>query len=425
MNFAKRLFRFEGLYQHPDFMKLWAGQTVSQFGSRITRGALPLTAVLLLGATPAQMGILAASSALSALFFGLFLGVWVDRLHRRPLLIAADIGRLIILLSVPIAALTGHLSIALIGIVTILTGALTLLFDTAYYAVLPALIGADNVLEGNAKLATTDALAEVGGPAIAGLLVQLITAPIAILFDAASFAVSAVSLALIRTPEIPRTGRAVEVSVWHEIAEGWRAIVGHPLLRVIATGNTAQTFFGNFYAALYSVYVLRVVGLTPAVEGILIAGGGIGGLLGALLAERLPRRFGFGGTMRVVLIGSALAGLLTPLAGGVLFLAAVMLLMAQIIGDGLQTIYAINVLSLRQALVPDHLLGRANATSAFLAQLAAPSGALIAGVLGEHFGARITLTFAALGMLVTALIMSHLAFDKSTQVNYADEDRAG
>jgi len=414
MNLTKRSFRFGGLYRHPDFMKLWAGQTISQFGSRITRGALPLTAILILGATPVQMGLLAALAALPTLTLGLFVGVWVDRLRRRPLMIAADVGRLLILLSVPIAALIGRLSIGLIYAVALASGVLTLLFDVAYQSVLPALIRPENVLEGNTKLATTDALAEIGGPALAGGLVQVISAPLAILFDAVSFAVSAVSLALIRSPEALLGAPDSESTMWREITDGWRVILCQPVLRAMAIGSCARTFFGNFYAALYSLYVIRAVGLTPAIEGVLIAGGGVGGLLGALLAERLPRRFGLGRVLSGALLGSAVVGLLTPLAGGVALLAAAILFIPQVIGDGLITIYMINELSLRQRLVPNQLLGRANATSAFLAQLTAPFGALIGGALGERFGTRTALTIAALGMLITALSMARSALSSAS-----------
>ncbi len=159
-----------------------------------------------------------------------------------------------------------------------------------YQATLPALIGLENIVEGNTKLASTDALAEIGGPALAGLLVQLISAPLAILFDAVSFAISAGSIALIRTPEEPPVLRAVGSTLWREVMEGWHLILWQPVLRAMAIGSTLQTFFGNFYAALYSVYVIRVVGLTPGVEGIIIAGGGVGGLLGALLAGQILGR---------------------------------------------------------------------------------------------------------------------------------------
>jgi len=209
--------RFSGLWRHPDFMKLWIGQTVSEFGSRITRDGLPLTAVIVLGATPAQMGLLVALSALPILILGLLAGVWVDRLRRRPIMIAMDVARMVLLLSIPAAALTGRLSMGLLYVVAAVSGVFTLFFDVAYRSVLPSLVERENVLEGNTKLATTDALAEIGGPALAGLLVQVISAPLAIFFDALSFLFSAVSLAMIRKPEPRPSANRATRSVGHEM----------------------------------------------------------------------------------------------------------------------------------------------------------------------------------------------------------------
>src|SRR5258708_1411750 len=193
--------RFSGLWQHPDFLKLWAGQTVSQFGSYITGTALPLVAVLVLGAGPAQMGLLAALSSLPILLLSLFAGVWIDRVRRRPLMIVMDLGRMAILLTVPVVAALGGLSFGWLCVVAVSTSTLTLFFDVAYRSILPALVERENIVEGNSKLAATESLAEIGGPPLAGVLVQIIGAPLAVCFDAVSFVVSAISLASIRQPE--------------------------------------------------------------------------------------------------------------------------------------------------------------------------------------------------------------------------------
>ncbi len=406
--------RFSGLWQHPDFMKLWVGQTVSEFGSRITRGGIPLIAVITLSASPADMGILAAVASLPVLVFGLFAGVWVDRLRRRPIMIAMDVTRLLLLLLIPAAALTGHLNMALLIGMTMVLGVLGLVFETAYRAYLPSLVEREHVVEGNSKLATTDSLAEIGGPAIAGFLIQVISAPLAILVDALTFAVSATSFALIRQPERKPerkpepSAQAVAQgrSVRREIAEGISVILHDPVLRTLAIALALRSFFGNFYAALYDIYAVRELGMSAGLLGVSIAGGGIGALIGALLASRVQRRFGLGRTLIGALLISALISFLIPLAQGSPEVATLLLFAAQVVGDGAMMVYMIYSLSLQQIVVPDHLLGRTNASMGFLAQGVAPVGALIAGGLGALIGARGTLLIAVIGGLATAIWVS-------------------
>ncbi len=401
--------RFSGLWKHPDFMKLWVGQTVSEFGSRITRGGIPLIAVITLSASPADMGILAAVASLPVLVFGLFAGVWVDRLRRRPIMIAMDVARLLLLLTIPAAALTGQLNMALLIVMTALLGVLGLVFETAYRAYLPSLVEREHVIEGNSKLATTDSLAEIGGPAIAGVLIQIISAPLAVLFDALTFAVSATSFALIRKPERkPEPPRTVAQgrSMRREIAEGISVVAADPVLRTLAIALALDGFFGNFYAALYDIYAVRELGMSAGLLGVSIAGGGVGALIGALLANRVERRFGLSRTLIGALLISALISFLIPLADGSPEVATLLLLTAQIVGDGAMMVYMIYALSLQQIIVPDRLLGRTNASMSFLAQGVAPVGALIAGGLGAALGARSTLLIAVIGGLATALWVS-------------------
>lgn len=395
--------RFVGLWRHSDFMRLWIGQTISQFGSHITREALPLAALLMLAATPSQMGLLAALGSLPPLIFALVAGVWTDRLRRRPILITADLGRCILLLIIPLAALTGHLSIGLLGAVLVLTSTLSVFFDVAYDSILPSLVSRAYLIEGNSKLASTDALSEVGGPTLSGALVQLITAPMAIFFDAVSFVISATSIALIRTPELPPAPRENGRNFRAEIVEGWHAILEHPALRTMAFARGIRSFFGNFFAALYGVYVINELRLSPTMLGVIISAGGVGSLVGAVLAGWMPKRFGLGRTLTFSALGGSLLSLLTPLAGGPPILAVTMMMIPQLVGDALSDVYTINELTLRQLVVPDHLLGRANATANFLAQAIAPVGALVAGLLGDRIGARGTLLIAILGWIVTSI----------------------
>lgn len=397
-----------GLWKDSDFVKLWLGRTVSQFGSGITGIALPLTAVLILGATPTQMGILAALDGVSVLVIGLLAGVWVDRVRRRPLLIATDLGRAVVLSTIPLAALLGVLRIGQLYLVAALAGMLTVIFNVASAAFLPSLIPQGSLVEGNSKLAMSDSLAEIGGPAVAGPLVQLISAPLAIIFDALSFLFSACSLGLIGKPEPPQAAREQSQSIWSDLVEGLRMVLKNPLLRTLAGSAGIFSLFGNFIGALYALYVIRQLGAPPIFLGLLIAAGGVSALAGAFLAERVVQRFGLGRTVAVGLFMYGATGLLIPLAGGSVALALSLLFLSQLIGDASVSIYLIAEMSLRQSLVPANLLGRTNASIQFLSQGIAPVGALLAGTLGGLIGLRLTILIGVLGVMLagTWLLLS-------------------
>lgn len=266
------------LWRHGDFMKLWAGQTVSELGSVVTRTAVPLVALLVLGAGPLQMALLVVSASLAVLLVGPFAGAWVDRLRRRPLLIAADAARAILLFSVPAAYLAGALRIEQLYVIVFLEGCLGALFDAAYPAYVPSLIGVDRIVEGNSKLATSSSLAEIGGPGIAGGLVQVVGAPLAILVDAVSFVVSAASLVLIGRPEAPRPPRAAGTRIRREIMEGLEVVRRHPVLVPLTLRSVIAHVAGSFYGVLYTIYLISDLHLGPVLLGIAVSAGGVGSL---------------------------------------------------------------------------------------------------------------------------------------------------
>ena len=267
-------------------MKLWAGQTVSELGSVVTRTAVPLVALLVLGAGPLQMALLVVAGSLAVLLVGFVAGALVDRLLRRPLLIWADAIRAIVLLSIPAAYVAGVLRIEQLYLVVFLEGCLGALFDAGYPAYIPSLIGVDRVVEGNSKLATSASLAEIGGPGFAGGLVQVIGAPLAILVDAVSFVVSAVSLLLIRSPEPARPARIAPMPMRHEIVEGLQLVRSHPILVPLALRSVFAHFAGAFYSVLYTIYLIQNLSLSPFLLGIVISAGGVGSLVGSLFASR-------------------------------------------------------------------------------------------------------------------------------------------
>lgn len=395
--------RFSGLWRHREFGKLWAGQTISLFGSQVTFLALPLTAVLTLKATAAQMGILGAVQFAPFLLVGLFAGVWVDRARRRPILMAADFGRALLLSSIPAAALLHRLGMPQLYVIGFLVGILTVFFDVAYQSFLPALVSREALVEGNSKLGASEALAQIGGPGIAGLLVQLITAPIAIFVDATSFLASVLFLGLIRTPEPAPLARSQGRNIWAEIGEGLRVVVGNPLLRSIAGCTATSNLFGTILQTVYLLYAVRALGISAGLLGLIFAVGSAGGLLGAVLAGRITLRVGLGPAIWGAILLGSVASLLVPLAVRPLVLAIPLLMAAQI-GRGLGgTLYNINQVSLRQTITPDHLLGRMNASMRFIVWGTIPLGSLIGGFLGEAIGLRPTLVVGAIGGLLSVL----------------------
>jgi MFS family permease len=394
------------LWRHADFMKLWAGQTVSELGSVVTRTAVPLVALMVLGAGPLEMALLVVSASLAVLLVGFFAGAWVDRLRRRPLLIWADTIRAVVLFSIPAAYQIGVLRIEQLYVVVFVEGCLGALFDAAYPAYVPSLIGVDRVVEGNSKLATSSSLAEIGGPGLGGGLVQVIGAPLSILVDAISFVASAISLVLIRSPEPARPTRTSSTPIRHEILEGLSLVRRHPVLVPLTLRSIIAHVAGSFYGVLYTIYLISDLHLSPFVLGVVISAGGVGSLVGSFFASRVITRLGLGPALIWTATGAAIVGLLTPLAGGPLVLATLMVFLPQLIGDGLQTIEGVAELSLIQGVIPDRILGRVNATlEVFSHGIAYPLGALLAAALAGWIGVRGGIAIGWAGMAVSILLL--------------------
>jgi MFS family permease len=393
------------LLHHSDFVKLWIGQAISEFGTRITRDGLPFAAVYMLNATPIQMGWLSAVASLPVLLLSLIAGAWVDRLRRRPVMIGADVARALLLLAIPLAAILGQLRLELLFVVVALNGMFTLCFDVAAQAYLPSLVEREHIVEGNSKLGLSSSTAELLGPGLAGVLIQAITAPLAIFFDALSFIVSAVSVWLIHKPELTPTPLTAQSHLGREIIEGVRMVWNNSYLRALAGSVATLSFFGNFIGTLYALYAVRELGFGAALLGLSITMGGLGSLIGSLLAARVVRRLGLGATFIGMLWCMGVFTLFIPLAsvGNSLAFVLACMIASQVFGDMARTIYFINDVSLRQTITPDHLLGRANASVQLLTAGVGPIGALIGGVLGESIGIRATLVIAACGAFLASL----------------------
>ncbi len=360
-----------------------------------------MAAVLMLGATPLQMGLLTGLSGISVLLFGMYAGVWADRVRRKPVMIWSDLARAALLAIVPLAAVMGWLRMELLYVIAALSGVLSVLFVVACQAYVPALVSKDLVLEANSKLSVSNGMAEILGPGLTGILVQTFTAPIAILVDAASFVASAISLLWIRTPEAQPEVFGESQDAWREMKEGFAAIRHSPVLLALAIRSVGANFCYGIIATLYTLYAIRDLGMTPLLFGLMVAMGGIGNLFGALISDRLK----LGSVFLPAGIFHALTTCLIPLAGGSQLRILVCMMGSQLLGDAAWVVYSVHETSVRQALVPDRLLGRVSGAMQLLSRGVWPIGSLVGGVLATQYGARTMLWVAALGILASTLLL--------------------
>lgn len=391
-----------GLWRQPDFVRFWAAQAISQFGSQVTLLALPLTAILTLDAGTTEVALLTAIGFLPPLVMGLVAGVWVDRIRRRPILIATDVGSAFVLTTIPAAALVDVLRIEVLYAVAFIAGALKLLFDTASPAFLPSLVQRDELAEGNAKLTVSRSAAATAGPGLAGALVQLTSAPFAFLVDAASFLVSALLVGLVRVPE-SRPTEAGQRRVLSEMADGLRIVWRSPILRPISLAAAGYNLFAVAGVAVYQLFVLRELGLAPTIVGFIFVSNGVGALLGGVVASRVAARFGYGAAVGGGGVLMAAASMLVPFAGGPLPLIVVPLVAAATVAGFGRVVFEVARVALSQAAVPDHMLGRVFGTQNTVIMATLPFGAVAGGAVGDLIGLRATLALDAAGMLVAML----------------------
>jgi MFS family permease len=385
-------------------MRLWSAETISQFGSQVSALALPLVAILVLDASAFEVALLGTIEFLPFVLVSLPAGVWVDRLPRRPILIVGDLGRAALLLSIPIAHWLDLLRLEQLYVVGFLAGVLTVFFDVAYQSYLPSLVDRSQLVEGNSKLEVSRSGAQLGGPGLAGVLVEALTAPIAVLVDAVSYVFSGLFVLRIRTREqVPERAarRSLLAGMRSELAEGLRYVLGHRLLRPIAACTAISNFFYSLVFAIFVVYAVRTLDLSPATIGLVLSIGNVGFLGGALLANRISSRVGVG---RAILLGTLLFGpslLLVPAAPHALphpFLAASVLFA----GFG-AVVYNVTQVSLRQAITPERLQGRMNSVMRFIVWGVIPVGTLLGGALGTWIGLRPAMWIGAGGATLAFL----------------------
>ena len=393
------------LQANADFRRLWAAQAVSAIGSRITRTALPIIAINSLQASATSVSVLSALTTAPGVIVALFASGWIDRARKRPLLVAMDVVRAILLLTLPAAALFGVLTMAQLIAVGVLTGIATAVFVIAKAAYLPRLIKGGQIVEGNTKLQTTEAVAEIAGPSAAGILIRLVTAPIAVIVDAVSFLWSAWWLRQIEASEEAAAPEKHEHPL-SDIVEGWRACRSHPIVFPLLIAQAIFGLFGGFFSAIYMIFTLRTLALDEATVGIVIGVGGIGALWGAFVASPLSRMLGYGRAVVVCLACWVLASTLIPAAEGQGPLVVPFLVGQQLIGDGFLSAFFILAVSIRQTALDLDVQARAGATFQAVEGLVLPVGALIAGPLAEIVGPGAVLWIATAGAAVPLLILS-------------------
>jgi MFS family permease len=389
-----------GLWRHRDFLQLWGAETVSQVGTQVTLLALPIVAVTVLAATPFEMGVLSALETAAFLLIGLPAGAWVDRWRRKRVLVTNDLIRGLALATLPLAWAMHALSLPLLFVVATITGTATVFFDVAYQSYLPALVDRHQIVDGNGKLETSRAVAQVAGPGITGVLLRMVSAPALIAADAVSFFLSALFIGGIRHADaVP--DRAARRPMRVEIAEGLSFVVRHPLLRRIVACTGSFNFFSQFTATLLVLYALRTLHLDKSALGLVFSAGAIGGLLGAVTAARFARWVGEGRAIPLACLITVPFEALTPLAA-VGAPAALLLIGTFGVSWGV-VVYNITQVSFRQRLCPPALLGRMNASVRFVVFGTQPLGALLGGALGTWFGVVPTLWIATFGALLASL----------------------
>lgn len=400
-----RLWPSGGLWRHPDFLRLWTAQTISQLGSQVTLLALPLAAILVLDASTFEVALVGFFQLAPFLLFALPAGVWVDRLPRLPVLVVTDVGRALALVSLPIAYWLDALTLPHLYIAGFVAGILTVFFDVAYLAYLPSLVDRKQLLEGNAMLETSRSSAAVAGPGLGGVLVGVLTAPVAILADAVSYAVSALLLGRISHPERKPMERAPVhgTGLWRELREGLSFVFRQPILRILVLATGGANFFWNVGLGVGIVYLIRGLGLSPATLGLVLAAGEVGSIAGAVLSGRVARRFGLGRSIVWAALLTNIGILALPLAPT--SRPEPVLVAGFMLGALFGNIFNVNQLSLRQAITPERLQGRMNSVVRFMYWGPQPVGMLVGGALGSVVGLRETLFFAAGGATLTMLAL--------------------
>jgi len=411
---TKRLLR--GLWRDRDFVRFWISRTVSNFGTLM--GALQFVAVLVLNATPFQMGILSALGVAPSILIGFFAGVIADRIRRRPIMIASELGRFALLASIPVAYLIGQLGMEQLYAVAFFNGVLTTFFDVANRSYLPTLVRRSDLVDANSRLTASESFAEVTAFSVGGWIAQLANSVVVAAIGGLTFLVSAFSLAFIRKQEPEAETSEDDSNFAREILDGLGVVWNDRILRALAVATAAENWAAGMMSAVVLVFGVRELGFGPGMLGTIFAVGGISSIIGSIYAGRAAHRFGFG----TALVGGYTVYMLTiffiPIAREPLVFAGLMLAMAQL-GDGFFTMFMVQESSLRQAITPERSLGRMNATVRSLGLAALFAGSLVGGWIAGFIGLRLTIVAAGCIGLLGAL---YIALSPLRTVRELDEN---
>jgi MFS family permease len=372
-----------GLWSHPDFLKLWTGQSISELGSQVSALAIPWLAAVELHASPLAFSLIGVLGFLPFILFALPAGVWVDRLRRRQILIVGDSARAVLLALIPILWAAGVLQIWHLLVLEFVIGIFTVFFDVAYQSYLPALIEREHLIDGNSKLQLTVSIAQIGGPTLSGTLIAAITAPYAIIVDAVSFAISSVFMIGMKHREnLPRQDAAEpRPHMWPQVKEGLAWVVGNRNLRAIAGCTGTSNFCSGVLFSIALLYMVRVLHLSSIQAGAVFAVGSAGSITGALLANRLGKKFGVGSAIVFMAVIFSFGGLTYPLAPKSFPLP--LLMAGQLLFGFSAVAYNILQVSYRQAITPERLQGRMNAAMRWIVWGTIPLGTLAGGTIAQ------------------------------------------
>ena len=392
------------LLRQPNFRKFWMGETISLFGDQITLIALPLAGVLVLDASAAEMGYLGAALLMPHLLFSLPAGVWLERIaSRRHVMIACDIGRALLLASIPLTHAFDSLTFAQLYLVAFGTGTLTVLFDISYATLYVAVVAREEYIEANSLINGSRSFAYIGGPSVGGGLVQALTAPLTLLVDSLSFVASALFLGRLHAPE-PALGQS-ETRVRDDVREGLSFVFRHPILRPSLLGVATLNLFNFAFWALFLLYATQELGIRPATLGLVLGAGAVGGLIGAVLAGRIGRRIGIGPAYLLGMVLFPAPLILVPAAGGPKPLVLAILFVSEFLSGLGVMILDINAGAFQTALTPDRLRARATGAFRFVNYGVRPLGALLGGALGSAMGLRSALWLSSIAALAGILWM--------------------
>jgi MFS family permease len=386
-----------------DFMKLWAGETVSLVGTQITQFALPLVAILTLRANVFEVGVLSACRNIPVVLVSLFAGVWLDRRRRRPVLIACSLANAFLIGMIPVASALGLLSMNLLYLICILSGAVSVVFDVGVLSYVPSLVGRQHLADSNSRMQSSMSLAMVAGPGIAGVVVGVLTAPITLALDAASYVCSAFGLISIDTPEPAPEVPDIRLSIWKSIGEGSQILLGNRVFRALLTQSATFNFVQSGFITIFVVYAVRDLQLSPLQLGMVLGAIAVGALCGSMIANRVRNKLGLGRTMLIGIVPATLCQLGVLIPRGSDPASIIWLCVIEICYGCGVLVFKVNSITLLQTMTPDRLLGRMNATYRLILFGTAPIGAVLVGVLGRAVGVHLTLIITVI-VFVTPIL---------------------